>query len=269
MKAIILLFTMMTFSSCSLGELGYHFGDWLIKREILGYVKLYQGQQEKLELELDNFMVWHEKVMMPLYISDLKKLENDVVTFPISEAQKLVESTFLLVRKRYVKSFIPLALKVAPILSSLNDEQVQRTREIIAKKFKKQMMIKPPAEEIRKDLRANLEQWLGSLTKEQAAWLTKNQGRIMDSNKRKIEIAKKGYRRKSYLDIFDFESEKERTKVQLEYWEAYRLDFLKVGEHEGMIKVISELVVLITPGQRLHLQGKLAGYRRVIEGIID
>lgn len=272
-RVLVLTISLIFLQSCSLTRIGYNFADWLIKREILSYVKLYQRQQEKLEAELDEYMAWHEKVMMPKYIQDLQQMEQIISAknFQASQAPQIVEEAFITVKKRYIESFIPLAMRITPILSTLNDIQIQRTREILAKKFnemradKTKITLKERHDMVKK----NLEEWIGPLSLEQAAWLDKNVSLLHNKNQQKKVITKKGQRRKTFLDIFDIKDTQKRTDVQRDFWKAYEKDFQSIDDQRPAIKLTAELVALTSEKQREHLGKKLAYYRKIIKNIID
>lgn len=273
LRFVVLIATLLFVSGCSMGRVGYYFGDWLIKREILSYVKLYQRQQEKLEVQLDEYMAWHKKVMMPRYVKDLAYLESKIKKNELKKeeaASELVREAFFMVKKRYIESAMPLAHRVSPILSTLNESQIQRTREILAKKFKTmQEEQKKYTYEVRLAMvKKNMEQWLGPLTPEQLSWLKEKVSIFNDPNMNKKRLAERGQRRKTFLDIFDEKDEAKRTQIQKDFWQAYEKKFMSLDDQMPAIKLIAELVSLMTPEQRMKLAGQMSHYRAMIENII-
>lgn len=173
-----LLTTSLLFTSCSLVGLGYKYADWLIKRRIMEVVKFYSPQQERLEAELDDYMIWHRKKMLPLYKAEVDRVVARLETIkgPHNNALKSQEVYDFLMRARklYFDSFIPLAHKVSPLLSELGPEQVDRSRTLINRKMAE---VKERAELSKSDYRQqmikkwhdNLIDWFGELSEQQKA----------------------------------------------------------------------------------------------------
>lgn len=217
MKKILSLFIVLSFllnlTSCSLAELGYKYGDWLIKRKILEVVKFYSPQQESLELILDEYMLWHKETMLKRYQDELN---GDILTIEAVFKDKTksikasdVDGFLVRTRKLYWDSFLPLANKVAPLLSELGEEQVERTRTLINRKLdEKRDLLKMEredksayAEEIKNTWKDNLEDWFGELSKEQIGLLEKSLPGLLTSPK--LRFARGVERMKRFLATFE------------------------------------------------------------------
>ena len=272
-RIVLLITILLNFSSCSFGEVAYRFGDWLIKREILSYVKLYQGQQQKLELELDEYMAWHKKVMMPKYANDLENLKTKIeaTKFNTPESKVVLIEIFQLSRARYLESVMPLTERVSPILSTINDTQLQRSRELLAKKYQSIVDEKKKytKEEAFLMWKENIETWIGPLTAEQTSWLKERQDDFYLEMSSKKRITERGHKQKTYLDIFDEENQSKRTERQLDFWQKFKKDFLKVNFREKTIETLNEFLGTLSKAQRDRLIARITYYQSIIKDIID
>lgn len=188
-----LLTTSLLFTSCSLVGLGYKYADWLIKRRIMEVVKFYSPQQERLEAELDDYMIWHRQKMLPLYKAEVDRVvaRLESIKGPHNNALKSQEIYDFLMRARklYFDSFIPLAHRVSPLLSELGPEQVDRSKTLINRKMAE---LKERAELSKKDYRQqmlkkwhdNLIDWFGELSEQQKAMV---EARIITKKDTKVD----------------------------------------------------------------------------------
>ena len=106
LRILILISIVVGFSSCSMISIGYDFGDWLIKKRVLQYVKFYSPQQEKLEAILDDFMAWHKANALPRYSADIAKIQarfKSAAKKPLSSEE--LGAYLSLFRSRYLGSF--------------------------------------------------------------------------------------------------------------------------------------------------------------------
>jgi hypothetical protein len=206
---ILIISLLLSLTSCSLAELGYKYGDWLIKRKILEVVKFYSPQQERLEAILDDYMMWHKENMLKQYQGELDLNIEIFKERPHSIKAKDVEGFLLRTRRLYWDSFLPLAYKVVPLLSELGEEQVERTRTLINRKLdEKKDLLKMEkedksaySEEIKNTWKDNLEDWFGELSNEQSALLESSMPGLLTSPK--LRFARGVERMKTFLAIFE------------------------------------------------------------------
>jgi hypothetical protein len=209
-KKTILISSCLLFTSCSFVGIGYKYADWLIKRRIMEVVKFYSPQQERLEKILDDYMVWHQKVMLPKYLAEVSKSVKRIET-SIKDSKKPITSQeihdfILRARQLYLDSFIPLAHRVSPVLSELGEEQVERSRTLINRKMEE---VKEKAELSKEDYRKvmykkwedNLEDWFGDVSAKQMAMVDKSLDSMITSPK--ARFARGGRRMQEFFSIYE------------------------------------------------------------------
>jgi hypothetical protein len=154
-------------------SIGYDFGDWLLKKRILKYVKFYSPQQAKLEVILDDFMAWHKKSELDQYILDVKGVKARFVGAKETPLTKSEIAGYLKqFRSRYFQSFNYLSEKMIPLFILLNSDQIERTKVLLGRKLdEKKDRSKILKSELIKQLERkwleNLEEWFGPLSPKQ------------------------------------------------------------------------------------------------------
>lgn len=292
---ILILSFLLNLTSCSLAELGYRYGDWLIKRKILEVVKLYSPQQERLEKVLDDYMLWHKKTMLKRY-----QAEVDLVIKRVEEAFKDnsknkekgkvkavnaddVEGFLLRTRKLYWESFLPLANDVAPILSELGEEQIDRSRTLINRKLDD---VKDRAKAEKEDREAyvkeigntwkdNLEEWFGELSKEQIDLLNQALPGLLTSPK--LRFARGVERMKAFLAIFEEnplpkKTENASRKALLEKRSKMLVAFFKSWSEEShynkwrknVSNFMASFFKTLSPEQKSKFQKKLSYWEKTL-----
>lgn len=271
---IVLLATSLT--GCSLAGLGYRYADWIIKKKIMEIIKLYSPQQERLEAVLDEYMVWHKKKMLPQYQDALEMAANrvgDSEKNPISQEE--VYDYIIRIKDLYASSFRPLSYKVAPILSELGEEQLERSRTLITRRLEelKEKASQPKEErlkELQETWRDNLIEYLGKVTPEQEKLILLHTPKMLTSGK--ARFARGVTQMKDFFSVYEGHSlkgltEEEKKKV-IKQRELRLMDFFNSwgeGNHyeewrKETSQFISKIALSLDKEQRAKFQEVLRSW---------
>ena len=149
-KLIILLLSSLFFVGCST-KVSYFFLDWAIEWEVEEYVELTSEQQDKFDIIIESFLVWHQQTMTPeLWLNQVS-----------------------MAKAHWSRIFDFVMPDLLPIMASLSDGQVD---QILAQLKKEQQELieeyagKDQAELIKdsdKRIAEQLSEWTGDATDEQ------------------------------------------------------------------------------------------------------
>lgn len=272
MKKILPLFLILSLTGCSLAGIGYNFADWLLKKRIMEVIKFYSPQQDKLESHLDNFMAWHRKTMLPIYVADLKDLKERLLK---SKAKPLkakdVEEKLFLLRNRYYESFLPLSVRIAPLLAELGDEQVTRTQTLLDRKLqdlrdKRKITKQEIVKESLQTWSDNFEEWIGALSKEQRLTLEAGISEVYIPPS--IRLARYTTRTTRFLAIFENPKGPQREKALIDYFDSWKGEVGYRSWREKASVLIAKVYGMSDSVQRATLIRKLDQWIRIIEGLI-
>ncbi|WP_119968314.1 DUF6279 family lipoprotein [Shewanella japonica] len=181
-KSLIPLLLVMFLAGCST-KFSYFFLDWAIEWRVEEYVTFDDEQQEKFDVLLDKFLVWHQKDELVRYSSQLTSLsvaiENQTLT-PEMWQQQVVDA-----KAHWFRIFNFVLPDLLPILSSFSDEQadeliaqLKKDNQELNQKYagKTQLQL---VNESNEKLQDRMDDWLGSVSDEQAALVAEyNQQRV-------------------------------------------------------------------------------------------
>ncbi len=277
----LVLSSVLFLGSCSLAELGYRYGDWLLKRKILEVVKFYSPQQDRLEVILDEYMAWHKVTMLGRY---QKHLDKTVKRFeeafkekgtPAISAQE-VHDFLVQTRTLYWDSFLPLANKVAPLLSELGEEQVDRSKTLISRKLEDrkeltELSSKEYQEEMHQTWKENLEDWFGPLSDAQKEQLKNTLPKLLTSPK--ARFARAVSRMKEFLAIFEDipESQKDykekRAQRLMSYFKSWSDERNFKKWRESVSSFMAGFLGSLSSEQQNHLLKKLKKWQKTLSEI--
>jgi hypothetical protein len=163
-------------ASCSLGMI-YPRLDTLASWQLDNYLKLESGQERWLDGRLEERLAWHQREQLPKWREELATLRQDVAEGRIDadRHQQLSEVMRDLIRA----SMTGLVDDTVQLAGKLTDTQVQHLlqefdedTEDLQEEIAERAADPADAEhERRENLQEDVEQWLGSYSKEQAAYL--------------------------------------------------------------------------------------------------
>lgn len=128
---------LLTMSGCSIVSVGYNYADAYLNYSINSYATFNTVQKERIKKEVDDFMLWHRKMMLPQYISFLQELQG-VVLAGHSLNKQDVTRLRVEVRKLYVKTLQPTVQPAASLLSGIEAAQIEELVSSFARENNKQ-----------------------------------------------------------------------------------------------------------------------------------
>ncbi len=254
-------------------SIGYNFGDWLIKKRILKLVKFYSPQQEKLEVILDDFMTWHRANALETYRLDLLKIRTRLEGGKLKPLQaKELTSLIDHFRSRYFESFNRLNTQVLPLLANLTDEQVERSKVLLGRKLdEKKLRSKRSKQELRDELERKwletLEEWFGSLSKEQVKLITKLAPTTFIDPL--IVWSRAGKITNNFINTFDEKDIKERKIALKKFFSDWREDDFYSSWRRDVGAVLAQFLETTDEKQRKHILAKLDEIIGVIKSLQD
>nr|WP_235781799.1 DUF6279 family lipoprotein [Shewanella vesiculosa] len=177
-KLIILLLSSLFFVGCST-KVSYFFLDWAIEWEVEEYVDLTSEQQDKFDLIVESFLVWHRQQELPRYRDQLSLLSS------LTNQQTMTPELWLeqvsMAKAHWYRIFDFVMPDLLPLIASLSDEQVE---QILVQLKKEQRELieeyagKDQAELITdsdKRIAKQLSEWTGNVTDEQKKYYSPSQ----------------------------------------------------------------------------------------------
>ncbi len=266
-KNILNIALIFLLTSCSTVNIGYSIGDWLIKKEILSRVKLYKNQQQELEKILDKYMLWHEKEMLPQYLKGLSKIKilikKETTSPNIKEIQSLIVSNIL-------ETISKLGHDIAPVLSGINDKQLDRSRVLISRAYDKRM--KKNKAYRSKDVyllwKESSVDWLGELNDKQEAWLKENVESLYTQKDSQAKMAMTGKRQQGFIEIFEESEASVRLQKQKDYWDSLSANYKVFKGRPHTEKLLIEYFKLIDNKQKENIIKKLEKVESTIKSLM-
>jgi hypothetical protein len=166
-KLIVLLLSSLLFVGCST-KISYFFLDWAIEWEVEEYVDLTSEQQDKFDIIIESFLVWHRQQELPRYRDQLSLLST------LTNQQTMTPELWLkqvsMAKAHWSRIFDFVMPDLLPILASLSDEQVDQVLTQLKKEQKElieEYAGKDQAELIidsDKRIAKKLSEWTGDIT---------------------------------------------------------------------------------------------------------
>jgi hypothetical protein len=132
-KLIVLLLSSLLFVGCST-KISYFFLDWAIEWEVEEYVDLTSEQQDKFDIIIESFLVWHRQQELPRYRDQLSLLST------LTNQQTMTPELWLkqvsMAKAHWSRIFDFVMPDLLPILASLSDEQVDQVLTQLKKEQK-------------------------------------------------------------------------------------------------------------------------------------
>ncbi len=272
MAKILFFSAIFSLSGCSLPEIGYRYADWLIKKRILKVVKLYGPEQKKLKVILLDYMDWHQKTMLSRYENALVQLKKDVSS-PV-EAE-VITKHLEKGRTLYYETVLPLSDRVLPLLVTLKEEQIERSKVLLNRKIEERkeeltLAAKELREKKRKQWLDNLEDFLGGVSDEQSALLDKNLNELIYSPR--ARYAHSVLRVKNFINILEETSDNGQKKSQREeqlkaYFHSWReKDSYKVWRQKAAT-FLHKIHKTLSKEQKVHLIKKIDYWVKIIRDL--
>ncbi len=174
MRVFLLVLLLLQVSGCSTVSVGYNHADAYLRYSINSYATFNDAQKEIIKHEVDVFMLWHRKSMLPEYVDFLQQLARTAQSG--EQLKKQDAARFRAeVHTLYVKTMQPTVRPAAKLLNRLDAGQIE---ELITsfdkenKKRRKKVLGGSPDEQLRKRAERTidtLENLVGGFNDEQLA----------------------------------------------------------------------------------------------------
>ena len=178
MKRIIIIFTflLLPLSGCGIISIGYNYAAPYLRYSINSYMSYNVQQKEIITREVDVYMAWHRKNMLPEYAKYLQEIQTAVqaeATLKIEDVRRFRTEA----RALYVNTMLPAVSPASLLLGSLDAKQIEELSLSFAKEIKKLRS---------KELSGNLEQQLRSRTERSIDFIENLTGSLTDKQLQKI-----------------------------------------------------------------------------------
>jgi len=132
-KLIIAVALLLLLSGCSIVSVGYNYADVYLRYTINSYASFNDVQKEIIRNEVNIYMRWHRKNMLPEYVVFLQELRGLVQSGKVLK-QEDVARVRSEARSLYVKTMQPTVIPAATILKSVDSRQIKELVQSFAKK---------------------------------------------------------------------------------------------------------------------------------------
>ncbi len=169
-RTILLFLLLLQLGGCGIISLGYNYSDVYLRYTINSYTAFSKEQKQEIHKDVDAYMQWHRKVMLPEYAAFLRDLQHKVESgAPLSADE--VRAYRLRVRKLYVSTLQPTVMPAAHLLHGLDQAQVDELAASLDKENSKQRD---------KDLSGTAEEQLKSRTERTIEFIENQTGSLSD-----------------------------------------------------------------------------------------
>lgn len=254
-------------------KVAYNNGDWLIKRKVLEVFKLYKPQQDQLQVALDDYMSWHRSKMLPQYMNLLGDMSSRMREFEARKfAPEEIEPWVMRVRALYIQTFKGLAEKVIPILSTMNEEQVDRTRTLLDRRLDYWRDLKSVQKEyllsdLKYSWRENFSHAFGELNEDQLKVIENQAAKILIPVD--FQLSSEGTLNKGLMEALEVTPELEKESALHDYLDQWELDDHFIQWRVAFSKFCAKVLNYLTPEQIAFFQEKVAEYRELMANLIN
>lgn len=162
----------LAFTGCAAIDLAYEHADWWMTRMATRYVELNSEQAKAVRVQFGHVHAWHRSHELPLYAELLDRMADRVQRGLTRSDMTWVMSA---ANERWVITSSELARELAPVLVTLNPEQMMQMADNLAyenTRFVKSQVDLDPSQRTRQRtewLTKHIEKWTGDLTAAQRA----------------------------------------------------------------------------------------------------
>lgn len=134
---LVLAFLWLPLSGCGIISVGYNYADAYLRYSINSYASFDDEQKVIIKKEVDDFMRWHRKDMLPEYVSFLQGLQQTAQSGATLKKEDVARFRSEL-RTLYVKTLQPTVKPAANLLNGVSAAQIDELATSFAKENKKQ-----------------------------------------------------------------------------------------------------------------------------------
>jgi len=136
-KLILVVALLLLLSGCGIISIGYNYADAYLRYSINSYTSFNDAQKETIKQEVNLFMLWHRKKMLPEYIRFLQAVQQTAQSGAVLKKEDVARFRNE-VRVLYVNTLQPAVRPAARLLSGIDAAQIQELEKSLAKENKKQ-----------------------------------------------------------------------------------------------------------------------------------
>lgn len=137
-KLILLIaFLFLPLSGCGIIAIGYNYADAYLRYSVNSYASFNAAQKEVIKHEVDAYMLWHRKNMLPEYVRFLQTLQERVQTDAVLKKEEVARFR-LRVRTLYIKTLQTAVRPAAKLLGGIAPVQIEELVVSFAKENNKQ-----------------------------------------------------------------------------------------------------------------------------------
>lgn len=133
----VVLLLLLTLSGCSIVAVGYNYAEVYLRYSINSYATFNAAQKERIKKEVDDYMLWHRKMMLPQYVSFLQELQGMVQAGNALNRED-VSRLKAEMRKLYVQTLQPTVSPAASVLKGIEPAQIDELVSAFASENNKQ-----------------------------------------------------------------------------------------------------------------------------------
>lgn len=178
-RYLLALLLLLQLGGCGIISLGYNYSDVYLRYTINSYTSFSKEQKQEIHRDVDEFLRWHRKVMLPEYVKFLRELQNKVASGSALSVEEVREYR-LKVRRLYVSTLQPTVVPAAHLLNGMNEDQADEMAASLGKENAKQR---------EKDLAGSREEQLSSRTERTVEFIENLVGSLNDNQLEQLRIA--------------------------------------------------------------------------------
>ena len=132
----IIAFILLPLSGCAFISVGYNYADLYLRYSINSYATFNDAQKLAIENEVNVFMKWHRKNMLPEYVIFLQELKRTAQS-GVQLKKQDVGRFRAEIRALYIRTMQPTIRPSASLLSGIDPEQIQDLIKSLARENNK------------------------------------------------------------------------------------------------------------------------------------
>ena len=272
-KSIFIILTLVILScssGCSMITLGYNHADWILRYRITDYTSFNAQQKDEIHREVDDYLRWHRKNALPEYIAYLKNL-NALLSRDAALNAGDVIGIRIESNRLYKKTLVPFIRPTAHVLSTLDEQQIDKLRNMLAKnnrKEEKETLFASAQENLSKRAERHIdfvEQLVGSLSNEQEDKIRELSLRIPFATRAYIE--QRETKQANLIALLNAKASEEKIAALFLQWlntpEAFRtvqqqqaIEAYESSMNEMTVRIFE----LLTTRQKDYLRKKISSF---------
>lgn len=266
---IIVLLLSVALSGCGM-RFVYNNLDWLAYWLIDDYVELSEQQQQQLEPMLQNWLAWHRRSQLPIYLAQLQLLRAQIVA-GISPQQLQEQVAAWRENVRVVARYVYRDL--AELAQTATSQQVNQFISELAQQQQSEQRQLPHLEYRQQHLSKTTERWLGSVNTQQQQQIESMAKLLADTRpdwhavqsqwQQYLTYTMSQSRQQAYLEQAFYV-----LLVESEQLWPQQLPARFAANHHIWAEGMSEILALANAKQKRHLLAKLDAYIEDLQSLI-